>query len=423
MTRVLVVDDELLVRVGVTSCIDWEANGFTIVGQAANGREALRIVEREGAEIVLTDILMPDMDGLELIEQLRIHHPGVRVVVLSCHDELEYVKTAMKRGAVDYILKLSLHPEDLLRVVQEARADLAPGRAALTDVPGRAAPGRAALTDVPGRAAPAGGALAIPPSDEEPVLAALRRGLSEEVDTASYARKLSAALTTRSMRSFGAAAFRLADDADPLRMVPSCLSLSESMSGNSCRVVGLRAGARTVALTMLLDTDADASRPRMDRLCADLRERMMALFNVESDWAVAGPVSDAGRIANALLDALDALNRATKKIRPEIQRVREYVRAHLSERLSVRQAAEMACMSPNHFSTTFRKETAESFVHFTNRLKIQKARRLMEEEGCLVYQAAEAVGINDIPYFSKLFKRITGANPSETRTGVEPCRP
>lgn len=125
MLKVLLVDDEIIVRLGIKSVIEWENHGFQYVGDAADGREALVLIEREQPDIVLTDILMPNMDGLELIKEIKRIRPHIRIIVLSSHDKYDYVRTAMKLGADDYILKASLQPEKLLRLLSEAAMHIA----------------------------------------------------------------------------------------------------------------------------------------------------------------------------------------------------------------------------------------------------------------------------------------------------------
>ncbi|MBB6637452.1 response regulator [Cohnella thailandensis] len=105
MYRVLLVDDEPEVRSGLRYKIDWAKLGFEIAGEAGNGREALEALERERPHLMLTDIRMPTMGGLELLKQCEENYPRLRTVVLSGHDEFHYVKTAMQCGARDYLLK------------------------------------------------------------------------------------------------------------------------------------------------------------------------------------------------------------------------------------------------------------------------------------------------------------------------------
>lgn len=124
MTRVLIVDDEILVRVGLRLAIDWQAHGFEIVGEAGNGKEALEKLMEGNVDILLTDIKMPEFDGIELLEEIKKRKINIKSIVLSCHDEYEYVREALKLGAHDYLLKLSLNPEKLLQMMKELKSEL-----------------------------------------------------------------------------------------------------------------------------------------------------------------------------------------------------------------------------------------------------------------------------------------------------------
>lgn len=113
-TRVLIVDDEILVRVALKTLIPWEAHGFEIIGEAANGVEALELLEREACHIILSDIRMPEMNGLDLMNHVRVKWPDIKFIILSNHNDFEYVQKALRLGAADYTLKLAYTPEELL---------------------------------------------------------------------------------------------------------------------------------------------------------------------------------------------------------------------------------------------------------------------------------------------------------------------
>ncbi|WP_010276081.1 response regulator [Paenibacillus senegalensis] len=117
--KVLLVDDELLIRLGIKSIIDWERHGFAYLGDAPDGEQALEMMDKELPDILLTDIVMPRMDGLKLIEAVRARYPRVRIIVLSSHNEYDYLRAAMKLGVQDYLLKASMKPEELLELLQE----------------------------------------------------------------------------------------------------------------------------------------------------------------------------------------------------------------------------------------------------------------------------------------------------------------
>lgn len=117
--KLLVVDDEMLVRQGIIHLLDWESEGFQIAGEAANGREALELIEAQRPHIILTDIVMPVMDGEELIRLVKGMHPEIEVIVLSSFSEFEYVRSTFQSGVADYILKPRLEPQSLLAVLKK----------------------------------------------------------------------------------------------------------------------------------------------------------------------------------------------------------------------------------------------------------------------------------------------------------------
>lgn len=124
MLKVLIVDDELLMRKGIQSLIDWEKEGFEICGEAKDGEEALELIRKTGPDIVFTDIVMPRMGGLQLIREALFEYPDIRFVVLSCHNDYEYVREALTLGARDYILKLSMLPKDLVEILHKLSREI-----------------------------------------------------------------------------------------------------------------------------------------------------------------------------------------------------------------------------------------------------------------------------------------------------------
>jgi two-component system, response regulator YesN len=119
--KVMIVDDELLVRVGIRTTIPWEENGFQVIGDAASGEEALRIFTDKKPQIVITDIKMTGMDGMELARKIRELDPMVGIILLTCYEEVGYLKNAIRLGASDYIIKTSMEPQDLLNAAIKTR--------------------------------------------------------------------------------------------------------------------------------------------------------------------------------------------------------------------------------------------------------------------------------------------------------------
>ena len=109
MFKVLIVDDDVFARSNLKSLIDWEKNGFTIVGEASNGSNAIQLIENEQPDIVITDISMPVMDGISLIGYIEQKYSATKVIAISGYNDFDYVRQSMKKGAVDYILKHKLN--------------------------------------------------------------------------------------------------------------------------------------------------------------------------------------------------------------------------------------------------------------------------------------------------------------------------
>jgi two-component system response regulator YesN len=118
MLGILIVDDDAVVRMNLKSIIEWEKEGFVITGEAENGKKGLELIRRDKPDIVITDVKMPVMDGLEMIRNVRAEHEDVRFIVLSSYEEFGLLKTAVNNGVTDYLLKLELTPQVLLRTLE-----------------------------------------------------------------------------------------------------------------------------------------------------------------------------------------------------------------------------------------------------------------------------------------------------------------
>lgn len=103
--RVLLVDDEIMVREGFKRLFDWEAHDCEVVGEAADGMEALAQIDALLPDIAIMDINIPIMNGLKVIQLSRMKHPDIAFVIVSCYDDFSYCREALRLQITDYILK------------------------------------------------------------------------------------------------------------------------------------------------------------------------------------------------------------------------------------------------------------------------------------------------------------------------------
>lgn len=116
MIKLLVVDDEIWIRERISKEIPWESVQAEVVGTAEDGQEALEMAEELEPDIIITDIRMPGVDGIELLRELRKKSLDIKVILLSGYNDFSYAKEAIKYGAFDYILKPA-EDQELLNVV------------------------------------------------------------------------------------------------------------------------------------------------------------------------------------------------------------------------------------------------------------------------------------------------------------------
>ncbi len=123
LRNVIIADDEAIIREGIREAINWEALGLQVVAEAEDGEEAYELAVKHQADIVLVDLNMPIMDGFTLMNKLRERFEQIRFIVITGYDEFEYVRTSLRLGVDDYILKPA-NPEQLQQVLEKTRRQL-----------------------------------------------------------------------------------------------------------------------------------------------------------------------------------------------------------------------------------------------------------------------------------------------------------
>jgi two-component system response regulator YesN len=124
MIKVLIVDDNVSSRTDVKTMFDWEDHGYAIIGEVNNGSAAIQFMSSELPDLVITDMDMPVLNGIQLIEYIKNNCPQVKIIALSAYDDFDYVRQSMKNGAVDYVLKHQFDTTVLLHLLETIEEEL-----------------------------------------------------------------------------------------------------------------------------------------------------------------------------------------------------------------------------------------------------------------------------------------------------------
>lgn len=386
--KVMLVDDELLVRLGIKSLIDWEKHNFEFIGDASDGEKALELMEQRVPDILLTDIVMPRMNGLELIELVRKRYPNTLIIVLSSHNEFDYVRKAMKLGVEDYLLKTSMKPAELLDLLIEAAVKITRRQAQPFLHTDQAKP---------------------PGTRMDAVTRKLQSVLQDDyVDTSEIAElrpySILLVLYVRHVREGGpeASAIQLLK-----HLIQSELALI--LESNPVAI-----GNREIVVLLAISVD---KRQELGTVVSNLISASNHLLGISLHSEASGPIRDWEEVRSIYLNAkammIDQGMRETS--RDDIKKLLDYMRVNYAQDISLRHAAEMINISESYLSTIFKKETGSGFTDWINSLRIDQAASYLVDTNLPSYLIAERVGYENINYFGRIFKKIKGVSPQKYR--------
>jgi two-component system response regulator YesN len=399
MWKVLIADDEPKIRRGLKSLVERCGDDIKVVGEAEDGEIAYRKALELEPDIMLIDVRMPIMNGLKLIEGLNAALPGRLIIIVSGHDEFEYAQAAVKLRVFDFVLK-PVDAVSFIAMMGRARSELESRR----NEGKYTAWAREQLTR------------------NLPVLREcfLREWITESLSWSEVTEGLS---------------FLQMKLVSPLTLVGA--RFSERLGhgpGGSDR-------GRRLALVAMRTVMAECLPEDGAYVFEDDTETILAIapgFSAEEliklaeliERRAAEQVGHAPSIATRIVpEPIGGLMDAYEEIRSELLSgdgteafvvlARNYVDAHYWEtELNLEDAAAELQISPGYLSRLMKRETGFSFVEYLNHIRVKKAMILMSDPSAKAFEVAERVGYRSQHYFSRAFKKVTGASPTEYRKGI-----
>ncbi|MBD0382171.1 response regulator transcription factor [Paenibacillus sedimenti] len=532
MYKVMLVDDDYPVLELLSGAIDWNKLGMEVTGLYENGAVALEAANHDMPDIVVTDIGMPRMNGLELIRELKEKHPRIRVAILSCHSEFQFAQQAMKLNVQDYLLKDTLDPEDLEKLLLQFRTSLDEESSTLSrqnelrqlvdrnrehhkesflratihepvlsaeawmkeaESFGLGLKGRSCL---PVACYIDGQRLARQRFVSDDVLRFALNNIMEEVLRGEEPGAVHFAYDV--LRSFifipsvSGIKTNPYDLAIPLlmklqAMVEKTLKIRISfIIGRICttpselkqelnEILGAYGQrfymkAKTIekkeAVTysgkdlfavydeavsalreMLIEGNPDKVQPMVSHWVAYLNDQRFPPETVK-DWILKLVLDLKLKLKSMQLFrnhfSVEILHRELLEMdtleemgewmvhfftsffvvagevkvlskRPEVLDACQYVSLHLNKKISLDEVAEQLFLNPSYFSRLFKKETGETFIEYVNRMKVERAKELLDQTNLSVAKICESLGYDNHSYFIKMFKTVAGVTPQEYR--------
>lgn len=365
---VFLVEDEIVTREGIRDNVDWAAAGFEFCGEAPDGELALPLIRAIQPDVIITDIKMPFMDGLQLCYLLKECLPHTRTIILSGHDEFKYAQEAIKVGVTEYLLK-PVGTQDLLAVLRKMAHEIEREKGEKESLQRlKDQVGQFLETDAQAEAHK----LALLKLDASAVTQFLKHGAKTEVDDffANYLQPLG---ETQEVS-------RLVIQYLVTHLILSAANFIRELGGQPETVI-----------------------PEINHLGK-------LLSGIHSLAQVKAPVG------HVLLAALALRDSQTYAQRSLIKKATDYIEAHYaSPDISLNALAAHVNLSPSYFSVVFSREVGETFVEYLTRVRIHKAKELIRTTALTSSEIGYRVGYNNPRYFYSVFKKAVGLSPIEFR--------
>ncbi|OPA80848.1 hypothetical protein BVG16_00400 [Paenibacillus selenitireducens] len=473
MWTVFLVEDEIFVREAIRETVEWERHGFCVAGEAGNGREALAAILEMKPDVVIADIVMPGMDGIELLKETRKAGIRSRFIMLTAMSHFDYARDALQYGAFNYLLKLSLNDEVLLENLAQIKGELLEELKgvgeALYPLYHRTWSGiwgtrASAHEDLGGTVAAAEKFRSL----KLDIIAVLSGAVPAAADQAGIRPEqyllvqsfYDAGLTTFFCWNFRMEAeharWNKPNRPAGLAAGSSLARLSEDWRRALNQLNGEWYGREISTIKVwhelppIAELEAELIRcfeERNEPKCAEattlmwesmeassysqMEVKMLANHLLHILTMLAGRKSEDREGINAAISHESLLAQVLQTIRelirhlkeenvsftdhPEVNRVIQYMLEHYKENIKVADLARLVAINVDYLSTVFRKKTGLTPVNYLQTIRIEQAKRLLLHSKLNVEEIAFQTGFADDAYFIKVFKRMVGQTPSSFR--------
>ncbi|MDR1873982.1 MAG: response regulator [Synergistaceae bacterium] len=435
MYKVFFVDDEAAMRAGLRDSLNRDGSSFSLVGEASDGELALSLISEFLPDILITDIKMPFMDGIELSRRVAHMMPWVKIIILSGHDEFEYARQAIRIGVSEYLLK-PVTSAILFQALRTAAAQIEEERERRRTIE--------ALEKVATDARRLKAEKALSKLIHGRNGAELKGAIEEELPEAFVGAGCCLAALVEIVPGDP-----LSHESDDGRLLARTSSLILSILAANENIVAFPEGAERIVFICAASDEKTLENEAYSAAQA-VRHEGERNGSCRVSVALGSPVGHISELQKSMSGAKKAMRYLEKTGNSLILEYRDIdpgesrngpkngsfidlkackhcdiieksmacIAAHYADRsISLDTVAEHVGLSPNHFSTVFSQETGSTFIERLTRTRLDRARELLKSTSIRTSEIAYMVGYNDPHYFSYVFRKNVGMTPSEFRRG------
>lgn len=388
MFTVMVVDDEANVRTPMSRALA-QCQGVDCVLEASDGQEAIALLEQRQVHLVITDIRMPAVGGLQLAEYVRRRSPETDVYVLSGHAEFEYATEAMRHQVAEYLLK-PISKQKLYELVQKSHEAYRRriGLQRVSDIRNQALLEKRIHDMLHG--------VPVPTFDE---------GLIPE-----HKRIWLVSFSTKDLQSLGD---------------PSVRYFIRESARESFRTLGTPAVIvedRLICIVLFAKELADEAWERHIR---ETSEWMAEKLRIEVKIGRGGCTAEIGDLSVMYMRSMRSLGftelskrQVEERLAPIVRQLLAYIRKEYAGSASLTEFARKFQVNANYLSNLFHQETGMTYTNYLVQYRLTEAKRLLRETGLKIYEVSERVGYKEPAYFSRIFKTFEGMSPGDYRSSA-----
>lgn len=416
MYQVMIVDDELIIREGIRTFIDWEKLNCKIVRSASDGLEAVSFLETAAVDIVITDIRMPGKTGLELAAYIRKHTPSTKLIILSGYSDFKYAQEALRQGAFDFILKdnpLSKIEHAVLRAIEELKEE-EQKQLYLDNICETITKSQQELQikfyqdliyDLP---------LSQTEIEEKSRLYHISQGdfycILIKIHNTDYSSQPKEGFIRTVARFLGSIFASAKPVIFPVQARYLCIVLNDTSKLEHTPFVP------SLNQLFTFTENYPAYKLKAAISCAHASIKELNTAYLECCYCFKHSAKSEKKILFYSAEHIAPADSASFNQNMLIKKALQYIETNYSKQIGLSNIASEIGLNASYLSRLFKKETGESFTEHLTLYRIERAKELLKDDSMRLRDIAEAVGFNDVSYFSNTFKKTAGVSPTEFRT-------